>query len=396
MATVDEETSTKPTKRVSLSTPPTTTKRVYNSSASEMSDSSGNVPAVGNNSRNGNAASPGGSTVIHSPGSTIADMPLPVDVKRRAMATYILEVGIALYSVLVGLALAVSDKDFTVMLVAICFHQFFEGLALGSSLAELYWIKAQLSANGWQQDPTTETDMSIPESPGGSRQEYVNVDFVDSTTFPAETVYPLPAKLPTAHKNKSHRTLISMATSFTPEPWQVNPQLERTLGEPAHGNMPGPNKAIPQQQRHQGHAVHPIRHAQDDMDGDAVLVPVGAHGSQVELSRYLQPRTTPERLPGWWKAWISGLAFTMTTPLGIVIGLAVRHVYEPHSKYALLLNGVLESICAGVLVYTGLITMVVGGFSSLQVKQFKRMFQVSLFLAVYMGAAAMASLKIWK
>ncbi|ORX67328.1 hypothetical protein DL89DRAFT_269741 [Linderina pennispora] len=284
-------------------------------------------------------------------------MPLPVDVKRRAMATYVLEVGIALYSVLVGLALAVSDKDFTVMLVAICFHQFFEGLALGSSLAEL------CPANGWQQDPTTEADMSIPESPGGSRQEYVNVDFVDSTTFPAETVYPLPAKLPTAHKNKSHQDAeFSMATSFTPEPWQVNPQLERTLGEPAHGNMP----------------VHPIRHAQDDMDGDAVLVPV---------ARYLQPRTTPERLPGWWKAWISGLAFTMTTPLGIVIGLAVRHVYEPHSKYALLLNGVLESICAGVLVYTGLITMVVGGFSSLQ---------VSLFLAVYMGAAAMASLKIWK
>ncbi|KAJ1972520.1 hypothetical protein H4R33_007077, partial [Dimargaris cristalligena] len=58
----------------------------------------------------------------------------------RRISTYLLEVGIALHSVLVGLALGTAEgAEFVSLLAALCFHQFFEGIALGSRIAELQY-----------------------------------------------------------------------------------------------------------------------------------------------------------------------------------------------------------------------------------------------------------------
>ncbi|KAK3816344.1 MAG: ZIP zinc transporter-domain-containing protein [Benniella sp.] len=54
------------------------------------------------------------------------------------VSTYMLEIGIALHSVFIGIALGVlSGPEFLAMTIAICFHQFFEGIALGSRIADL-------------------------------------------------------------------------------------------------------------------------------------------------------------------------------------------------------------------------------------------------------------------
>ncbi|KAG0206440.1 high-affinity Zn(2+) transporter zrt1 [Mortierella sp. GBA30] len=54
------------------------------------------------------------------------------------ISTYMLEVGIALHSVFIGIALGVlAGSEFLAMTIAICFHQFFEGIALGSRIADL-------------------------------------------------------------------------------------------------------------------------------------------------------------------------------------------------------------------------------------------------------------------
>ncbi|KAJ2688201.1 hypothetical protein IWW39_002401 [Coemansia spiralis] len=371
------------------------------------------------------------STAIHSKRSSNTGLTYPVDVKRRALATYVLEIGIALYSVLMGLALAISDRGFIALFVAVCFHQFFEGLALGTSLAELYWVKAQIAAQfraSVLHAIESESMLAMPEGPSaqgeahhkislssamamnseqptGSSYHMVNVNVVGSTTFSSNAEFSPTKKQPKRqsaqitdddlssgdfeycsptrdnHKNrhsKSRRTLASMATSFTPEPWQVNPQLEKSLGNGTAPIGTAPNLST--------HSATSNQHELDDK-----------HDLDTEhRHRYLRPRSAPERLPGWWKAWLSALAFTMTTPTGIIIGLAVRHVYEPQSSYALLFNGVLQSICTGVLVYAGLVTLMIGGFNSTQVKRLPRLFQVLLFFAVYAGAAVMASLKIWK
>jgi len=51
--------------------------------------------------------------------------------------TYLLELGIALHSVLIGLTLGTTTESFVALLIALCFHQFFEAIALGAQIAYL-------------------------------------------------------------------------------------------------------------------------------------------------------------------------------------------------------------------------------------------------------------------
>ncbi|KAF9085871.1 high-affinity Zn(2+) transporter zrt1 [Mortierella sp. GBA35] len=61
------------------------------------------------------------------------------------VSTYMLEVGIALHSVFIGISLGVlAGSEFLAMTIAICFHQFFEGVALGSRIADLTFKKKWL------------------------------------------------------------------------------------------------------------------------------------------------------------------------------------------------------------------------------------------------------------
>jgi zinc transporter ZupT len=55
------------------------------------------------------------------------------------MRLQVLETGIALHSVLIGIALGVSNSPCTIrpLLAALTFHQCFEGVALGSCLLQV-------------------------------------------------------------------------------------------------------------------------------------------------------------------------------------------------------------------------------------------------------------------
>lgn len=62
------------------------------------------------------------------------------DHERRSqiLNTYILEFGIALHSVIIGISLGTTTgPDFIGLLIALLFHQFFEGVALGGHIATL-------------------------------------------------------------------------------------------------------------------------------------------------------------------------------------------------------------------------------------------------------------------
>lgn len=57
--------------------------------------------------------------------------------QKKVMEAYMLEFGVTVHSVFVGLAVGiVGDSDLRALLVALCFHQFFEGMALGSRIAD--------------------------------------------------------------------------------------------------------------------------------------------------------------------------------------------------------------------------------------------------------------------
>ena len=56
---------------------------------------------------------------------------------------FILEFGVVFHSVFIGLTLAVSGEEFTILYIVIVFHQTFEGLGLGSRLATLPWPRSK-------------------------------------------------------------------------------------------------------------------------------------------------------------------------------------------------------------------------------------------------------------
>lgn len=61
------------------------------------------------------------------------------DVLQKITSIFLLEFGIVFHSVFVGLSLAIAGDEFKTLFVAISFHQFFEGIGLGSRFATTSW-----------------------------------------------------------------------------------------------------------------------------------------------------------------------------------------------------------------------------------------------------------------
>ena len=83
----------------------------------------------------------------HSHSSSVFDSSAPSadpdSVAQRLIAAALMEFGVTLHSIFVGLAVGVvSDDDLLPLLVALCFHQFFEGIALGTRLMEASYQRA--------------------------------------------------------------------------------------------------------------------------------------------------------------------------------------------------------------------------------------------------------------
>jgi len=90
------------------------------------------------------------------------------------------------------------------------------------------------------------------------------------------------------------------------------------------------------------------------------------------------------------------LAFGLSTPLAIAIGLGVKNTYPPGSKTTLIVNGVFDSISAGILIYTGLVELMAHEF---MFSESMRTASLRLVLAAFglmcLGAALMSLLGKW-
>jgi len=84
-----------------------------------------------NENESGNGNSENNDYDVH--GHDHAEIGDLIRIKEKHVSTYILELGIASHSIIIGIALGVStEPEFKPLLVALTFHQFFEGMALSS------------------------------------------------------------------------------------------------------------------------------------------------------------------------------------------------------------------------------------------------------------------------
>ncbi|KAG6901950.1 hypothetical protein C0995_006360 [Termitomyces sp. Mi166 len=63
-----------------------------------------------------------------------------------------------------------------------------------------------------------------------------------------------------------------------------------------------------------------------------------------------------------WTRIVGALLYGITTPVGIAAGLGVRSTYNVNSTTALIVSGVLDSLSAGILIYTGLVELIAHEF----------------------------------
>ena len=99
--------------------------------------------------------------------------------------------------------------------------------------------------------------------------------------------------------------------------------------------------------------------------------------------------------PGSWLPWMLCAAYGLTTPIAIAIGLGLRTTYNPNSFTANVVSGVLDSMSAGILIYTGLVELLARDFlfNPLRTRDGKRLaFMVG---ATFLGAGIMALLGKW-
>ncbi|KAJ7763669.1 ZIP-like iron-zinc transporter [Mycena maculata] len=59
---------------------------------------------------------------------------------------------------------------------------------------------------------------------------------------------------------------------------------------------------------------------------------------------------------------VAAIIYGLSTPIGIAVGLAVRSTYNPGSTTASIVSGVLDSLSAGILIYTGLVELLAHEF----------------------------------
>lgn len=86
--------------------------------------------------------------------------------------------------------------------------------------------------------------------------------------------------------------------------------------------------------------------------------------------------------------------FSLTTPIGIVIGILVTNTYKEDSSTALIVEGVLNSESAGILIYMALVDLLSPDFMNPRMQK-NKMLQLGSNISLFLGAGLMSLLAKW-
>ncbi|GJN35936.1 hypothetical protein PR202_gb24753 [Eleusine coracana subsp. coracana] len=89
--------------------------------------------------------------------------------------------------------------------------------------------------------------------------------------------------------------------------------------------------------------------------------------------------------------------FSVTTPLGILLGMAVFHMtgYDDSSPNALIMEGILGSLSAGILIYMALVDLISLDFFHNKMMSSSLKLKKASYIALVLGSASMSILALW-
>ncbi|KUI62301.1 Zinc-regulated transporter 2 [Cytospora mali] len=97
-----------------------------------------------------------------------------------------------------------------------------------------------------------------------------------------------------------------------------------------------------------------------------------------------------------WLPYVLGFAYAVSTPIAIAIGIAVRQTLQPGSLTTLTVNGVFDSVSAGILIYTGLVELMAHEFMfNTEMRKSSIGMTLLAFGCMCLGAGLMALLGKW-
>ncbi|OIV92520.1 hypothetical protein TanjilG_02283 [Lupinus angustifolius] len=86
--------------------------------------------------------------------------------------------------------------------------------------------------------------------------------------------------------------------------------------------------------------------------------------------------------------------FSLTTPIGIAIGMGISSVYKENSQTALIVEGVFNSSSAGILIYMALVDLLAADFMSPTLQNNLKL-QLGANISLLLGAGCMSLLAKW-
>jgi zinc transporter 1/2/3 len=94
------------------------------------------------------------------------------------------------------------------------------------------------------------------------------------------------------------------------------------------------------------------------------------------------------------RALLMGTAFILITPIGVAIGIGVRKSFAQNGKASLLAIGILNSVSAGILLYTAF-RLLSGDFTEGPLRRGKWSAVVASLVAMFVGLISMSILGKW-
>ncbi|KAK0390507.1 hypothetical protein NLU13_0011 [Sarocladium strictum] len=93
--------------------------------------------------------------------------------------------------------------------------------------------------------------------------------------------------------------------------------------------------------------------------------------------------------------WLLCAAYGLTTPIAIAIGLGLRTTYDNSSFTANIVNGIFDSISAGILLYTGFVEMIARDFLFNPDRSNDKGRLTFMVVCMFLGAGIMALIGKW-
>jgi zinc transporter 1/2/3 len=88
--------------------------------------------------------------------------------------------------------------------------------------------------------------------------------------------------------------------------------------------------------------------------------------------------------------------YSFTTPLGIVLGIAIRNTFNPNDTTSLIVQGSLDSIAAGILIYDSLVNLITTNIThGVYFASLPNAKRVWVFVSLWMGAMIMSIIGLW-